>query len=303
MHLKQINENVFVIQSRTINLGLIVQDKECIVIDTGLDKTSGQMVYNLINEMGLQLQAIINTHGHADHFGGNQRLVKLTNAPVYSSAWEINFLKSPMLEPFSLFCGVNPPQILKNKFYMAPSSPGEDIFCNKDFINTWGLEIVPLPGHTLGMIGIIKNDVFFVGDAYFCKNVLDKHPVPFLVDVDALIETLAMLKDKYDCYYQINSHQGIYSTSQNARQIIDFNINRIEEIYNVLEKNLDKGLKTSEELVKAALEYVKVECRTYLVYHLIIVTVNAYLASLLDKDIVEPVIRNNILYWSKVSKM
>ena len=300
MHLNQITEKVFVIQSRTINLGLILQGKECILIDTGLDKTSGQMIYNLISEKGLQLKAIINTHGHADHFGGNARLVKLANVPVYSSAWEVNFLKSPLLEPFSLFCGVNPPQILQNKFYMAPCSPGENILSNKDFINYWGIEVVPLPGHTLGMIGIRKDNVIFVGDAYLCKKILDKHPVPFLADVDALIGTLAMLKDYQDCDYQINSHHGIYSNLKDARHVIELNIQRLEEIYAVLKKTLDKSPKTTEELVKATLEYVNVECITYLVYQLIIVTINAYLASLLDKHMIQPIIKNNILYWSRV---
>lgn len=300
MQLKQISEKVYVIQSRTINLGLILQGRECIVIDTGLDKTSGQMLYNLIKEKGLELKAIINTHGHADHFGGNAKLVKLTNAPVYSSAWEVNFLKTPLLEPFSLFSGVNPPQILKNKFYMAPYSPGEDILGNKKFTDYWGIEIVPLPGHTLGMIGIKKDNIIFVGDAYLCKKVLDKHPVPFLADVDALLETLAMLKDYQQCDYQINSHQGIYANTEAVRKVIELNIQRLEEIYTFLKISLKKGPKTTEELVKALLEHVNVVYTTYLVYQLITVTVNAYLASLLDKHMIEPIIENNILYWSSV---
>ncbi|KUO53381.1 MAG: hypothetical protein APF76_09065 [Desulfitibacter sp. BRH_c19] len=299
MQLKQMTEKVYVIESRTINLGLIIQGKECIIIDTGLDKTSGQKISNLILEHNFELQAIINTHGHADHFGGNQRLVKLTNVPVYSSAWEINFLKTPKLEPFSLFCGANPPRILQNKFYMGPKSPGEDISCNKDFIDYWGLDIISLPGHSLGMIGIKKDGILFVGDAYLSEGPLAKHPVPFLMDVDASIETLFMLRDDPDCNFHVNSHQGIYSTRGETGQVIEANIRRLEEIYVLLENTIASSPKTSQELAKIALDYFNADCNTYFVYQLIIVTINAYLSSLLDKQRIQPIMKSNVLYWSK----
>ena len=292
-------EKVFVIENRTINLGLIIQGKECVVIDTGLDKTSGQKIYNLILEHNLELQAIINTHGHADHFGGNQKLVELTKVPVYSSSWEVQFLKTPKLEPFSLFCGVNPPRILQNKFYMAPKSSGEDIFLHRDFIDYWGLDIIPLPGHTLGMIGIQREGVFFVGDAYLSEAPLAKHPVPFLMDVDASMKTLVMLRDYQGCDFHVSSHQGIYSTNNEAGQVIEANIRRLEEIYDVLEKSICSSPKTSQELAKIALEYVNSECNTYLVYQLVVVTINAYLSSMLDKQKIQPIMKSNILYWSK----
>ena len=299
MQLKQMSEKVFVIESRTINLGLIVEGKECIIIDTGLDKTSGQKIFNLIVDNNLELQAVVNTHGHADHFGGNQKLLELRNVPVYTSAWEVNFLKTPKLEPFSLFCGVNPPHVLQNKFYMAPKSPGEDILNHKEFINYWGLEIIPLPGHTLGMIGIQKDGIFFVGDAYLSEGPLAKHPVPFIADVDASIETLVMLLDYCGCDFHVNSHQGIYSTKGETKQIIEVNIKRLKDIYKLIEETISVTPKTSEELVKIALEYVNVDCNTYLVYQLIIVTINAYLSSLLDKQKIQPIMKNNVLYWSK----
>ena len=54
-----------------VNIGVLRNGNEVILIDTGLDKDSGRKTRRLLEEHGLQLKAIINTHSHADHFGGN----------------------------------------------------------------------------------------------------------------------------------------------------------------------------------------------------------------------------------------
>lgn len=298
MELIKLTDNVYVMKERTINLGLITQGTKCIIIDTGLDKSIGGKINKLIKRENLELKAIIITHGHADHYGGNEKVLEQNNVPVYTSAWEANFLKEPILEPFSIFSGVNPPKIMQNKFYMAPASPAEDINEQEDFLKEWGLEVIPLPGHTLGMIGIKKEGVMFTGDAYYNESVLNKHPIPFLMDVDKLIDTLKWLKESSFGKYHVPSHQGIYKVGSETEQIIVKNIERLKDLYMLIENSIKYGPKTNIELIKIAFEKYNVKCSTFIVYQLVMVTINAYLSSMLDKGIIKPVIDDNILLWS-----
>ncbi len=298
MELKKLTNNVYVMEGRTINLGLITKGSKCIIIDTGLDKSIGGKINKILKEKNLELKAIIITHGHADHFGGNEKILEKNNVPVYTSAWEVKFLKETKLEPFSIFCGVNPPQIMRNKYFMAPASPAEDIYEQGDFLKEWGLEVIPLPGHTLGMIGIKKEGVMFIGDAYYNEMILKKHPIPFLMDVDKLIDTLNWLKEPSASEYHVPSHQGIYKVGSETEQIIDKNIERLNDLYMLIENSIKCGPKTTTELIKIAFEKYNVKCSTFIVYQLVMVTINAYLSSMLDKKIIKPLIDDNILLWA-----
>ncbi|MEW6622725.1 MAG: MBL fold metallo-hydrolase [Bacillota bacterium] len=295
--LQQISENVFVYMGGTTNYGVITHKNRCIIIDTGLDKTSGQKLYQEVTRCNWKPAAIINTHAHADHFGGNNRLVELAKCPVYCSPWENNFLQEPILEPFSLFCGVNPPKNLQNKFLMAQKSPGEDIFQEGETLKEWGIEVVPLPGHTLGMIGIKKEDVLFTGDAYISSKVMEKHPIPFLMDVEESYKSLELLlTEPLNCCIHVIAHQGIYVRPEAACEIESYK-DRIREIYLLLKESVQEGPKTTEQLMQLVLRYFYLEVKTLAVYQLIMVTIHAYLAALLNKQEIAPLFTDSTLYW------
>ena len=56
-----------------------------------------QEVLNYLQEQSLNVIALVNTHGHADHIGGNTWFVKKTGAPVW-----IHELDAPYLADESL---------------------------------------------------------------------------------------------------------------------------------------------------------------------------------------------------------
>ena len=40
----------------------------CTLVDTGLDKTTGKKILEVLDDNNLKVKYIINTHGHPDHF-------------------------------------------------------------------------------------------------------------------------------------------------------------------------------------------------------------------------------------------
>jgi len=185
------------------NLGIVLTDDGgAIVVDTGLDKDTGRMVRRALDEARRQLRAIISTHHHADHIGGNEYLVRnLPNVAVYASRLEAPLIEHPLLEPVYLSLGASPPSALRTKWLMAKGVTVDHII-ESNTIEVAGvtLEIVALPGHSLGQIGVVFDGVCFAADGYFGPEVLSKHGIPYAHDVAAQLaslERLAMRKERF----------------------------------------------------------------------------------------------------------
>ena len=108
-------------------MGVIRNGEDALLVDTGLDKDNGRKTLRLLEEQGLRLKAIINTHSHADHFGGNAYLTRNTEAEVYAPSIESGIIQNPLLEPIYLFHGANPIRNLHNKFVLASPSPVDHV--------------------------------------------------------------------------------------------------------------------------------------------------------------------------------
>jgi glyoxylase-like metal-dependent hydrolase (beta-lactamase superfamily II) len=94
-----------------VNMALVVgTDQQAVVIDTGGDKDSGRRVKGACDALGVTLTAILNTHAHADHYGGNDFLVRNLSVPVHAPPFEASIIENPYLEPVYLFNGPNRPR-------------------------------------------------------------------------------------------------------------------------------------------------------------------------------------------------
>ncbi|MCS6839344.1 MAG: MBL fold metallo-hydrolase [Roseiflexus sp.] len=186
------------------NLGVILTgDDGAIAVDTGLDKDTGRMVRRALDEAGLQLRAIISTHHHADHIGGNEYLVRnLPGVAVYATRLEAPFIENPRLEPIYLALGASPPAALQTKWLMAKGVSVHHIL-DGDAVEIAGvrLEIVALPGHSLGQIGVAFDGVCFAADGFFGSEVLAKHGIPYAHDVAAQIASLERLATRDERFF------------------------------------------------------------------------------------------------------
>ena len=128
------------------------------VIDPG---DEAERILGIISQEDLQLEYIINTHGHFDHVGGNRAIKDATGAKLLAHE-----LDTPMLEHLS--------QAAAAWGMHAEDSPKPDMFVEDGDTIMLGqieLKFLHTPGHSPGGISILADGVVFVGDLLFAGSI------------------------------------------------------------------------------------------------------------------------------------
>jgi glyoxylase-like metal-dependent hydrolase (beta-lactamase superfamily II) len=278
-----------------VNVGVIKSGTTATVIDTGLDKDSGRAIRKALEDEGLTLRAIINTHSHADHFGGNDYLVRNLGAEVYAPEVEAGIIQYPILEPLYLFHGASPITSLRNRFVLAKPSPVHHILQpGKATINEAELEIVPLPGHSPNQIGVLYDDILFCADTVFSQRVIEKYRVPVVQDVGSHLETLKALRETHHSLY-VPSHT---KPTEDITGLVDMNLETTQNILNDIQGLLIEPM-TSEQVQARLCTSYGLDLDAVQQYYLIHTTVMAYLGHLHDEKKITANLRGNTLNWRR----
>jgi len=132
--------------------------REAVVIDPGDD---ADQIMSIIENSGLKLKYIINTHGHFDHAGGNNQLKTASGAELI-----IHELDAPMLEMISTSAGA--------WGLSAENSPAPDRTVDEGDTITFGeitFKVIHTPGHSPGGISLLTDNQLFVGDSLFSGSI------------------------------------------------------------------------------------------------------------------------------------
>ncbi|HEX6847161.1 MAG TPA: MBL fold metallo-hydrolase [Chitinophagaceae bacterium] len=136
--------NYTVIQLRRTGKGclsyIIISNKEANIIDASLPV---EVYENILKESGWNLNAVLETHIHADHLSRSKQLAERFNVEL--------FLPIPN----------------KVTFPYQPLEPGQTLTFNK-----LSVKVIPTPGHTKESVSfLLNNEVLFTGDTLFTNSV------------------------------------------------------------------------------------------------------------------------------------
>lgn len=178
----------------------VLPNNRAVLFDSGIDDDTAKELDRTLIREGLTLSAIINTHSHADHCGGNSFFQKkYTGVKVFATAHEKPLIENPLHEPLCFCQSAAPYKELRIKHLEAkPSTVTDTIAPYKDQvikIDDTDFRIITLPGHTPGMVGIITaENILYPGDAIFGPGTFDKHGVLFYTHLGDTFNTFRKLE-------------------------------------------------------------------------------------------------------------
>jgi len=130
------------------------QISEAVVVDPG---DEAEKIKKRLDKLGLKINCIINTHGHADHIGAN----KVLNAPIYIHRQDAEFLTNPELNLSAMF---EVPLVSPAATRLLEA--GDNIKLGEISLN-----VLHTPGHTPGGICLKADEFILTGDTLFFQGV------------------------------------------------------------------------------------------------------------------------------------
>lgn len=125
-----------------------LESRNCIVIDPGYE---AHTILDKLDELGLNAEAILLTHGHFDHVGAVRDLAATIGCRVYMRPEETAM----------------PPQLTAGPLYYTHEYPSE----GKLQVAGMDISIMHTPGHTAGSVCLLIENAMFSGDTLFAGSM------------------------------------------------------------------------------------------------------------------------------------
>ena len=223
MEARKLSETCYVLEGTT-NLGVLLdEDGDAWLVDSGADAKTGAEVLAWFNERGFRLRAILNTHSHADHIGGNHFLQQATGCRIFAPEGELAFVERPELELDMLY-GAPAPAGFHHRIFTADGSRAEGI---RTAGLPRGLSLIPLPGHSMDMLGFrTKDGIVFLADSVVSEETLRRNALVYAWDMCQAMESLRSILEM-DAAFWVPSHAEI---TESVRPLVMQNLFGLEAL-------------------------------------------------------------------------
>lgn len=282
-----------------VNVGVLRgEGGRCVLIDTGLHETSAKKALKAVREeLGGEVVAILGTHAHADHFGGNATVVKRTGARVYAPAFDEAIMRYPLLQPALLFAGADPPPTMRGKFMLADASPVDEVLTgDRVSLEGFDIEIVSLKGHSPNQVGYLVDGVFFCADIVLPESVLEKYRIPYLFSVRDHLASLERCTE-VGCAMAMPGHGPVV---ESLRSLRDLNRELVLDVAERVVEFTERPI-TAEALLTRLLLHYGAAVTDAPSYYLLHPTVYAFLSYLQEQGRVRHEVKDGESLWSAVS--
>ena len=282
-----------------VNCGLVTTEEGLLVIDTGLDRSAANKILRAAEELGCPVRAVLNTHAHADHFGGNAQLVRKTGAPVHAPAGEAEGIRQPLYEPVYLFGGAAPIAALRHRFLLAEPSPVHHEVQPGQVLE-WGgvrVQVVDLAGHSLAQVGFLVDGVLFAADSFAGMGPLAKHPIPYLVDAGRMLESLERVR-QVEAGWFVPGHGPAVTAGPELEEVLDANAAAIRRLLDWAVNRLRRGPAGTEDLLADLAAALEVAMGDPVAYVLNRTALLGVLATLEREGAVRVEVRDGRWWWT-----
>lgn len=141
-----------------VNCYLVSTERTALVIDPGYYSEEAE---HFLKENCDKQRIILLTHAHFDHIGGADKLRESTGVKIAIGELENGFLSD---------CNVN-----LSSLFNVPLKPfSADILLadgQKLVLGDIEINVIHTPGHTLGGVSYLIDNVLFSGDTLFCESI------------------------------------------------------------------------------------------------------------------------------------
>ena len=202
-----------------LGIGLIAGDEGITLIDSGLS-TSLREISLYLKDIGRkpeEIIAIVNTHGHQDHIGGNAIIKRLYGAKILAhkldAPWiqDLDKLFNYYHARYSAYIPIKDED--RRMFYWegGASSHVDRLLDDNDVIEAGHvrLRVIHTPGHSPGSICLYDEEhrILFTGDSLQGFGVMSKRfrSLPNYLDFDAYLNSIIRLS-KFDIQTLIAAH-------------------------------------------------------------------------------------------------
>ena len=132
---------------------------KAVLVDAGLNT---ELILDVIRKKGLNLEAVLLTHGHPDHLVGAAEIAEATGADVYLNSIEAKVVEM-MPEMILAMLGIDE---LKTPEEFKPLEDGQVLE-----LAGFTIKVLHTPGHSPGSVSFLVEDALFDGDLVFRGSI------------------------------------------------------------------------------------------------------------------------------------